>query len=453
MAISNAQDVLNILKVVYADGVNNLLFRNSPVLKAISKERIEGKEYRFACLYGRGGAVSANYNTAEQAAILTARNAEFQVTPGQLFSAYIINQKEILASRTNRGAYMTVAGNKLFAALEASRKTLASALYGTGFGEFGIATAGQTLTVGSNTITLSDSAIMAIDVGSIFQFASGAPNGALGSSINTITQIVGNTIAFNATAADVVAVGDYLVLAGSRDASGNPLLPVGLGAWLPSLGNRTGAAWNTYIGTPFFNVTRSIAPDRLAGQFKLQASGETNLVVLKELFRLTRRAGGECDMLVMNDKRYSDVMAELTPTYFSKVNQPGGDGKKGATIGYGKIDLEFSTSFLDSLIDDPYCPYELAYALETKRISFLTYSNASRIVDDGVGGNEPGKPDPLSENGDGYAEQPQKINVEDFITIKDGVPTQDGPALVVSANLYGAWVVYNPASMGVAAFI
>ena len=43
MAISNEQSILSMLKVWYKDGVENLMFRNSPVLRKLNKTRVEGK--------------------------------------------------------------------------------------------------------------------------------------------------------------------------------------------------------------------------------------------------------------------------------------------------------------------------------------------------------------------------------------------------------------------------
>ena len=135
MAISADQSILSLLKVYYKDGVENLMFRNDPVLKALSKEKIEGKTYNFSAMYGRGGAVSANYTIAKKVAANNTKAAEFAVEPGQLFSVCSFNQKEVLASKTRAGAFMKVAGAKFFAATEAFRKQMAAALYGRGYGE------------------------------------------------------------------------------------------------------------------------------------------------------------------------------------------------------------------------------------------------------------------------------------------------------------------------------
>ena len=142
VALNVSDAIKAILKTWYKDGVENLLFRNSPVVKKIKKTRVEGKEQAFSALYSSGGAVGANYTTltytkAKARAAITSRNVEFKVTPGQLFSCYSMNQQEVQASLSKKGAYMKVAGNKMFAANESLRKMLAGAFYGNGHGLIG----------------------------------------------------------------------------------------------------------------------------------------------------------------------------------------------------------------------------------------------------------------------------------------------------------------------------
>ena len=117
MAISANASILAMLKVYYKkEGIQNLLFRNSPLLKKIKKERVEGKEQRFAAMYARGGAAGGDFTAAKAQAATVAQTAEFCVTPGQLFSVYTMNAKEVAASRSNAGAYMRIGGAKMFAA-------------------------------------------------------------------------------------------------------------------------------------------------------------------------------------------------------------------------------------------------------------------------------------------------------------------------------------------------
>ena len=110
MAISANSSILAMLKVFYKDGVENLMFRNSPVLKKIKKERVEGKTQNFSAMYGRGGAVGADFLVAKNNAATVSKAVEFQVEPGQLFSVYTMNAKEVQASQTKRGGYMKIAG-------------------------------------------------------------------------------------------------------------------------------------------------------------------------------------------------------------------------------------------------------------------------------------------------------------------------------------------------------
>ena len=137
-AITADDAILNILKVYYKDGIQNLMFRNSPVVKEINKTRVEGKQQNFAAVYSRGGAVAGDFLVAEKKAAENVKNAEFKVTPGQLFSVFSYNAKEVQSSLSKKGAYMKIAGNKFFAANQAFRSTLAASLYGRGYGEIGL---------------------------------------------------------------------------------------------------------------------------------------------------------------------------------------------------------------------------------------------------------------------------------------------------------------------------
>ena len=458
--ISMSDNILNILKIVYRDGVQSLLFRNSPVLREIKKSRTEGKELRYAAMYGRGGACGGDYTVVKAQATETARNEEWKTTPGQIFSALTINQKEVLASKSRKGAYMTVLGNKTFAALEAERKQLAKALYGTGYGEIGVAGASGTLTVGNNTITLTEEAVIGIDVGSQFRFIKPGTDGTLGASatvgvsVNTVMAIDGNKVTFSATNADAYTATDVLCYEGSRDSNDMPLLPVGLGAWLPTIGNRTGTSWTNYIGVPLYGVNRSKATDRLAGQFVLSGAAGTYKIadVISELFRKCRRAGAEVDIIVMNDRKYAELIAEIQAqtTYWQSVNDSNKAAKTGATNGFNEIAFAFSTSWLNKVVDDPYCPYNKIFILEKKNLELVTYSNVDKVINDGVSENEPGKADPESEDGANYDQAGCKINIEDLVTIEPGTATTEGPCHCVSFNIYGTFVLFNTANSGVA---
>ena len=459
--ITQDQSIRNILKTVYRDGVASLLFRNSPVLRRIKKSRTEGKELAHAAMYGRGGACGGDYTIVKAASVKTARNEEWKIIPGQIFSALTINQKEIKASKTKKGAYVTALGNKVFAALEAERKQLAKALYGTGYGEFDVATdTGTIAATGENTITLTEEGVIGIDVGTQFRFITPGANGTLdgtatvGTALCTVQKIDGNTVVFDASNSGTWNVGDVLCFEGSRDPNGQPWLPVGLEAWLPTVGNRTGTAWTNYIDVPLYNVIRGKATERLAGQFVLSGAAGTYKIadVISELFRRCRRAGAEVDLIIMNDRKYAELVAEIQAqtAYWQSVNDSNKADKTGFTAGFNEIAFAFSTSWLNRVVDDPYCPYNRVYCLETKNLELVTYSNAEKVIDDGLSDNEPGKADPMSEDGASYDEKGAQLNLDDLITIEPGAATPEGAAFCVSFNIFGTFALFNTANSGVA---
>lgn len=450
MAISSDQSILSLLKVFYKDGVQNLMFRNDPLLKKLNKVHIEGKQYDFSAMYGRGGACSADYTVAKKVAAQNTKNAEFSVEPGQLFSACSYNQKELLASKTNPGAYMKVAGAKFFAAGEAFRKQLASAVYGRGFGELALSSYAGYVTSGTAfNLTLPVSAIMAIDIDSQLVVKASVAATAVKTRL-TVTAIddakgIATVVPDTST---TVANTDIIAFDGSIDSSGNALLPMGLGGWLPTIGRRTGSAWTSYISTPFFGVNRSVAPSRLAGAFVDGSSDSKKTTTLVNLIKQVRRQGSKADIIVLNDEDWKDISDEIqnTNTYMSETKTT---GKRQFNVGVDKFSVSFSTSFFDSVIDTPYCPKGTFYVLDSDAIELATYTNIEKI-NDGVADNDAGKADPLAEGFD--AEQAYKLNVADYITVQPGADTIDGPSTVVSMNLYGGVVVTNPSNCGVGLF-
>ena len=455
MAISANASILAMLKVYYKkEGVQNLLFRNSPLLKKINKERVEGKEQRFAAMYARGGAAGGDFTAAKTQAATVAQTAEFCVTPGQLFSVYTMNAKEVAASRSNAGAYMRVGGAKMFAASESFRKTLAAALYGAGYGELcAVPSGGWTLTANTDTtVTLPEDAIMKIDVGSKLVIKATRET-AETSAQNTLTvKAINGTTVTVTPSADTDATQAYIVcLAGSMSGS-SPLLPVGLDGWLPVKAKRTGDTWANFIDDLFFGVDRSVNPDRLAGAFyNGTGASEAKKSCIMKLIKALRRQGSLCDMIVMNDDDFLAFSAELetTNTFFTATSTK---EKKTANVGFSNITAAFSTNYIENCIDDPYCPKGRFYVLSSDAVEFWGYTNTEKVINDGVEGNNPGKQDPMTMDSDDKANDPLQLLVDDLFTISGGSDTVDGPATMVTLNLFGSFVVTNPSVCGVGEF-
>ena len=459
MAISSNGNILSMLKVYYKkEGIENLLFRNSPLLKKIKKDRVEGKEQRFAAMFSRGGACSGDFTAAKALAASVAQNVEFAVQPGQLFSVYSMNAKEVAASKSNAGAYMRVGGAKMFAASESLRKTLAAALYGSGYGEIAaVPTGGWTLAAATPVdITLPEDAIMKIDVGSklvvkatLKTQETSATNTLVVNSINGTTVNVTPSATANATAGEIVAI------AGSMNGA-NPILPVGLDGWLPVTKKRTGNAWTTYITADFFGVNRSAAADRLAGAFydatgAATADEQKYSYAVTQLIKKLRRQGSLCDMIVMNDNDFLKFAREIeaSNTYFTQTSTK---AKKEAAVGISEISAAFSTNYIENVIDDPYCVAGRFYVLSSDSVEFWAYTNSDKVVNDGIAENNAGKQDPMAMDSDDKSNDPLQLLVDDLFTISSGSDSFEGPATMVTLNVFGSFVVTNPSTCGVGEF-
>lgn len=448
MQISNENAILSLLKTWYAkDGVTNLMFRNSPVVKQLSTVRVEGKTQNFAAMYGRGGAAGGSYTAALAKASTVSKNVEFSVTPGQIFSVYSINAKEVQASLSKRGAYMKVAGNKMFAASESFRKTAQAAFYGRGFGELCFS---PTTALTANTavdITLPADAIMKIDIGTDLVIKN-AVNSTSTIGGYVVNKIDGTTVNVTPTTTVTPVATDVICLANSMDSSGNALLPMGLAGWLPTVGSRTGSDWTSYIGTSFFGVTRSIASDRLAGQYvKGAASTDKISDLVQKLLLKCRRAGSAADLIVMNDEDFLTLSQEIqtTNTYFTQTSTK---GKRAANVGFNDFSASFSTNYIENIIDDPYCPKGRFYILDKSAVELWSYTNVDKL-NDGVAGNEPGKPDAMKDDADGHENDPYKLLISDYLSVQPGTAGQDGPSTDIGLNAFFSYVVTNPSVCGI----
>ena len=438
MAISSEAGILAMLKTYYAkEGLQNLLYRNDPLLKTIKTQRVEGKQANFSALYSRGGAVSANFLTAKALATSQAKAKEFQVTPGQMFSCCVFNNKELLASKSLRGAYINVASAKFFANAESFRKTMAVALYGTGHGELFTTSASITLTADDqNDITFPQYAIMGIDIGSKLEVKATAGATSVTATL-TVNKINGTTVNCTSDTAATAASGSVVCIAGCTDSNGNGLLPVGLAGWLPS--------GSVSASDSFYGVNRSTARDRLAGTVTTATSGEAKYKTIERAILALRRMGSLCDKIVMNDEDYLALSQEIDQkTYFTKVD--GGKGQSKSELGRKDFGFSVSTNWLENVIDSPYCPKGTCYILSSDTVELWTYTNADKIAD-GVPGNEAGKPEVNGETD--VQNKPYQLLVDDMFTITPGTDTADGAAALVALNFYGTFVITNPSVNGV----
>jgi hypothetical protein len=282
---------------------------------------------------------------------------------------------------------------------------------------------------------------MGIEIGSELEIKNTAA-ATSAANVLTVTKIDGVTVTEkikNAVTGSAYALaGKFVCLAGCTDGSGNPLLPVGLGGWLP--------AGTVSSSDNFYGVNRSEARDRLAGTVITKSGTEAKYEEIERAILAVRRMGGIADKIVMNDEDYLDMAKEIeTKTYFPKTGKAAHD----AAIGFSGYGFAVSTSWVENVIDSPYCPKGVAYVLSSDTIELWTYTNADKVAD-GIPGNEPGKPDVTGETD--IQDKPYQLLVDDMFTVTPGTDTADGAAALVALNFYGNFVITNPSCNAVVTF-
>lgn len=458
MPVTTDAGLLTVFKEWYTDKeMEQVLWRASPVLREMKKNRVGGKSYNFAANYGSGGAAAGDATVAAtNAAAGTSKSAQFACTPGQLFSIFNVGAQEVLASENIRGAFVPVPVIKMYDGTAAFRRLFATALYGQGFGEIGHAVVATTV-VGSNTVDFGQfSTVVKLDIGSVFQVTNGAlPSSTLRTSVNTVTAISGTSVTFDATAIETWAATDWVEIQGCRSST-TPLLPVGLTAWLPTIANRTGGTWTTYIGTAFYGVDRSVFPDRLAGNYIQRVTGTEKFSdCIVRAVKAVRNAGGNPTWLVINPDDYATVIAELNAqtTYWQDTGTPAKSKTNQIAKGLQDSKYMFSTSYVDKIYDDPYCPRFTAYIIDEESIEFAMLSNGDTPVNDGISGVQPGS-QPIN----GVTTPDMKANsygfiIDDYITVQPGSLATGGPVLQVILQLYGTFAIRGPGHNAVINFV
>jgi hypothetical protein len=353
-----------------------------------------------------------------------------------------------------KAAYIPALMDKMFACTEAFRKTFAACLFGAGYGEVGRFQSAVASTGAVTSFDVPEDVIFKIDIGTKFEVTDGIElnDDYIAAGPFTVTAIDGNTITVTpAVPNGGFAAGAWLQIEGGRDSSKAPNMITGLGAWLPSYFNRTGALWNAYIATPFYGVTRNVATQRLAGVYierDLTGTPETYKHAITRAVRAVRAAGSMADMIVMNDADVAILLDEVDgdTSYWQNLNNSDKGKSNEVAFGIQKMSAMFQSSWIKNIYDDPYCPQGTAYVLDSQRVKLVALTNVDAALEDGISGNDPGSqsPEALTAPKMDYA-----LSIQDFITINPASLTKNGAGASVLLSMFANIVITNPAHCAV----
>ena len=454
--ISDVEAIRKSLKVVYKDGMGTLLGREGSAIKEIDFQKAEGKAYNFSAVAGRSGAVAGNYQQALNSAADSGLQAEFSVEPGAIWSTYVINKVDLAAAKSNLGAYAPILKREFYIATAGLRKTLSSALYGRGYGEFAIAPAAITVSSTSTeySVALDPSATQKVDVGTkiVFKTNISDPEGSAlvsGTVKKLLPGMKGFT--FEADATGTITAGAIICVKGSTSPTVNPgpILPIGLDAWFPIVEGRNpaGSVWPNFITQTFCGENRSASVDRMAGAFYAPASASEKIIdTIQGALLLNRAMGGDADMIVMNMFDRADLAKEIAVqnTYFSSTTSK---ATRKVNVGVEDFSVSSATNLVDLIADDIDCPKYKFYVLTKSTLAMLIWmAKNNQNKDDGISTNEPGKPDINDVDEFSFNDGVSKLDIDDYVTITDNVNTWRGPAVTVTLGFVGALAVFDPSA-------
>jgi hypothetical protein len=358
------------LKELY-DGqvVENLVYADNPFLAMVPKRTDFGGKYKpipiqTGVTQGRS-ATFANAQGNQTAPLLQS----FLLTRFSDYSLATIDNQTMLASRTDKMAFLE--GSKLVidSAIRSLTNSLASAIFRSGTGS--ISQIGAL--PGSGVITLANAAdVVQFENGMTLQANAtdgGTPRAALGYVIRvnrSAGQITVSATSISGSAADPSgwAPNDYLLVQGDNNAKIS-----GLAAWLPLTAPGTGDS--------FYGVNRSVDTTRLAG-VRYVGTNQPIEEALIDASSLLAREGGRPDVCVTNFATYSALEKALG----AKVQYV--DLKGPAEIAFRGIMVHGAASAI-KVFPDRNCPAQMGYLLQMNTWALESLGPAPQILRYGDG--------------------------------------------------------------------
>jgi hypothetical protein len=354
------------LKELYDDQkIANLVYKNNPFLAMVPKmEEFGGKYMPIPLIVNTSQGRSATFSNAQSNQ--TAATVEsFALTRATNYSIAQIDNQTMLASKTDKMAFINGATVVIDGAIRALTNSLATQIFRSGSGAIGVIGTWNSVT---GVVTLSNpSDVVNFEVNMTLQTRN-PTTGAVTSSAS------GYVVSVNRTAGTITisgsmggaagfawgpSVGDTINVLGDYN-----LALKGLAAWIPTIAPTTGDS--------FFSVDRSVDPTRLAG-VRFDGSSESIEEAVIDASLLVAREGGIPDVCIMNFASY----AALEKSLGAKAQYISFDGP--AKIMFPGILINGAAGQI-KVFPDRSCPAKTAYLLQMDTWKLYSLGPAPHIA-------------------------------------------------------------------------
>jgi len=367
------------LKTLYpAEAIKNLVYKRNPFFALVPKdETFYGASSTEPITFGTPQNRSASFSAANSVNTTSLIKA-FLLTRVQNYSMAAIANETMLASESDKGAFLKAAKFEIDNALLALTRAICTQLYRSGTGTVAQIASNATLNSTSVYVALSNPEdIVNLEVGMSIA-VSGTDGGAVKSGTAYIVSIDRQAGSFlcSATAGGSVAAlnslitspatGDYIyAAAGDRNA-----VISGLKAWLPG---------TSVTSSTFFGVDRSADKTRLAG-VNYDGSAQSIEEALIDGAGLIAREGGNPDHVFVSYKDFRNLVKavgskqQFIQYVDAKVEEPG------VSIGFSSLMLSGPNGPM-KVIPDQNCPAGYAFLLQMDTWKLKSLGEAVRLFD------------------------------------------------------------------------
>jgi hypothetical protein len=370
------------LKQLYpSEVIKNMGYMRNPFYALVAKDEgfvgESSKEPIAVASVQNRSATFANANVSSTNSIVRA----FLVTRVSNYSMAAIANETLLASDSDKGAFIKAAKFEMDKAIHALTRSIATQLYRSGTGSIGKIASTATINSTSVYVQLAQPEdIVNFEYGmniSASQTDGGTLRayGSTAAFIVAIDRAAGSFLCSSSFGGGAVALSTLLTSVATSDflyaSAGDLNLTIsGLQAWLPG---------TAVTATTFFGVDRTIDKVRLAG-VTYDGSSQGIEEALIDGARLVAREGGNPDHVFMSYKDYASLVKAVgsKQQYIQytdvKVDEPG------VTVGFSALILTGPNGPM-KVIPDQNCPAGKAFLLQMDTWKLKSLGEAARIFD------------------------------------------------------------------------